>query len=833
MQGDYLVAGYYTAIYVGLAISFFLRQIRYEYRASMLLLVLSLVSLSELYTFGLSSLGPPLLFGAVLFASLLLGRRAGYVFLALALGVVGLFSWLYVGGIIEIVEEEQMGSLDPFSWFVLAIGIAFLGLGALLSTTMIIRRLNEIAQQSVEALAQRDAELLRSQAIEARLREREERYDSFLHSTTDAVWCLELRPPLSVKAPTDEQVEAIFNAVLVECNDVLAQAYRLPNAKALVGRQLSELVDSPSHTLHHLIRRFVESGYISKNEEAKLQSDEGHMRHFAIGGTGVLEDGYLKHIWGSQREITLLRQVEGERRLAEERYSNLVHNIPGAVYLAHRNAQELRIQFVSDAFEHLSGVTPANALGMSSAELNHLFHPEDRDMVTRGIDAACATNGEYVIEYRILRPDGSHCWVLDRGRARAHEHGIGHWLEGVMFDISKRKEAESKVRLQEEQLRQSQKMEAIGQLAGGIAHDFNNVLQGILGFADLALHTEGIPPRVERSVTNILHSAERAAALVRQLLTFSRRMEAQPVYVDLGLELQRTAELLKRVLGEHIALSIELGSERHCVFCDPSQVEQLILNLAINARDAMPEGGRLGIKLDKLTLNAADASVLGLEQPGAYVRLQISDTGHGIDEKTMPHIFEPFFTTKDFGKGTGLGLATVYGIVKRYAGSIDVRSEVHVGTQFTILFPREDAAPSTMEPAHGAPQLVERSLRTILLAEDDDAVREATREVLERGGYTVMTARNGLEAVRLFERDGAEISLAILDVIMPEMGGAAALAALRARNPQLPVIFVTGYSYNLLPEDLSQQDVLLLQKPVRAQDLLARVRQLLQPVALN
>ena len=391
--------------------------------------------------------------------------------------------------------------------------------------------------------------------------------------------------------------------------------------------------------------------------------------------------------------------------------------------------------------------------------------------------------------------------------------------------ITERKRAEKEREKLEAQLRQAQKMEAVGQLAGGIAHDFNNLLQVILGHLEIALGQVGIDAQAREGLNEAKDAAGRAAALTRQLLAFSRRQIIQPVDLDLNELIQGLFSMVRRYIGEHIELRFTPGEDLKAIHVDPGQFEQVVMNLCVNARDAMPTGGRLAIETENVILDAEFCRDRLWAVEGCYILLLVSDTGHGMDEETRAQIFEPFFTTKDVGQGTGLGLATVYGIVKQHGGLIHVSSAPGEGTTFRIYIPctehslKESSPQKSLEPAAGGRE-------TILVAEDEDTVRQLVMRMLASAGYTVLEASDGEEAVRLFDEHNGGIDLVLFDVIMPKLGGRDAMDRIRARHPRARFLFSSGYSANAIDTNFVIQNGLhLINKPYRKADLLRAVRE--------
>ena len=390
----------------------------------------------------------------------------------------------------------------------------------------------------------------------------------------------------------------------------------------------------------------------------------------------------------------------------------------------------------------------------------------------------------------------------------------------VAQDISER-------HILEQQLRQAQKMEAVGRLAGGVAHDFNNLLMVIKGHTELLLNAMSPTDSISRKIAQIDRSADRAAALTKQLLAFSRMQVLQPRVMNLNGVVEDMGKLLPRLIGEDIELGIRIAKDLGAIRADASQMEQIIMNLAVNSRDAMPTGGRLIIETSNADLDRTYNSSHPIVKPGRYVLLAVSDTGKGMDADTQAHIFEPFFTTKEPGKGTGLGLATVYGVVKQSGGFIWVYSEVGKGTSFKIYLPRVDQP----EDSVSIPVLLAeapRGTETILLTEDEQDVREVAREFLESGGYTVLEARNGAEALRLASEYKSAVDLLVTDMIMPGMTGTELAQRLQHKHPGLGVIYMSGYTEHTAAEAThGEPNLRLLTKPFSRGSILRAVREVL------
>ncbi len=422
------------------------------------------------------------------------------------------------------------------------------------------------------------------------------------------------------------------------------------------------------------------------------------------------------------------------------------------------------------------------------------------------------------LEVCLQRIDGRPVWVLANATLVEVETGNSTLIEGTLIDITEPKRLE-------EQLRQSAKMEAVGRLAGGVAHDFNNLLTAIIGYSDILL--EKLPPqsRLRRNATEVKKAGERASSLTRQLLAFSRQQVLAPQVLDLNAVVADMKKMLRRLIGEDIELVAIPEHGLGSVKADPIQIEQVILNLAVNARDAMPNGGKLTIETANVDLDVADALEQVNVQPGPYVMLAVSDTGCGMDAETKANIFEPFFTTKD--QGTGLGLATVYGVVKQSGGYIWVDSEPGQGTRFKVYLRRVNevvAAPS-LRDALSAPH---RGVETILLVEDEGAVRALARRLLRSKGYKVLEAKRSDEALMICEKHHGPIPLMLTDMVMPQMNGPELARRLVALHPEMKVLYMSGYTGGVIGRaKVLNSDAAFLQKPFTSETLTRKVREML------
>ena len=470
----------------------------------------------------------------------------------------------------------------------------------------------------------------------------------------------------------------------------------------------------------------------------------------------------------------------------------------------------------SDSMGPVVGVQPDEA-PRTAREFFAMIHPDDAALVAAALQKAEDDGTDFQMELRIPSPQGTR-WVAAHARLVRDAAGLAvSWL-GVGTNISDRKSLES-------QFRQSQKMEAIGQLAGGVAHDFNNILTAILGYSELVMDSFGPRDQRRADMEAVITAGQRAAGLTRQLLAFSRKQVLQPSVVDLNGLIEDMLQMLGRLIGEQIAVVPMLAPHLGLVRADAGQVEQVSMNLVVNARDAMPTGGRVVIETANVELDQSCLHDVEI-QNGSYVMLAVSDTGIGMDEATKRRLFEPFFTTKEAGKGTGLGLATVYGIVKQSGGYVWVYSEPGRGTTFKVFLPRTTDREAAEINVTRAPAAL--GCETVLVVEDEDGVRALTRRILETAGYRVLEARNAEQGEALFLQHANGVNLLVTDVIMPGLSGPKLYQRLAERRPELKVLYVSGYTDDTIV-DRGELDrgVEFLQKPFTADALRGRVREVL------
>lgn len=518
---------------------------------------------------------------------------------------------------------------------------------------------------------------------------------------------------------------------------------------------------------------------------------------------------------GDQIALAIERKRAEEKLLrSEESYRDLIENAHDIIY---SHDLEGNYTSINAAVEHITGYTREESMQMN---LSQIVVPAQldraRDMIARKLRGEKMT----AYEVEILAKDG-RVITVEINTKLVLQNGVPVGIQGIARDVTERKSLE-------EQLSQSQKLESLGRLAGGIAHDFNNMLTAINGYSEIILRKIGDSDPMRKNIEEIKKAGIRAAMLTNQLLVFSRQQILQPEVIAINDAIAEISAMLERLIGEDIELATVFKASSGNVKADPGQLGQIVMNLAVNARDAMLNGGKLTIETDNVFVDQDYASQHVGVLPGAYVLLTVSDTGVGIPPELQERIFEPFFTTKEVGKGTGLGLATVYGIVKQSGGGIFVYSEVGHGTTFKIYLPRvmeksEGPFPQTatkIEPTRGS--------ETILLVEDEEQVRALSRQVLESYGYTVIEARDGIEALDVLESTGAHVDLLFTDVIMPRMGGRDLTEKLLTNMPDLPVLFASGYTGDtVVRHGELDTNVNFIQKPYSLDDLARKVRDLL------
>ena len=569
----------------------------------------------------------------------------------------------------------------------------------------------------------------------------------------------------------------------------------------VIGTQLDELIAGPEQQIEagDYTRRVFSGEQVHRT--LRRRRKDGTTVDVELYGVPLHEDGRLVGIFALYEDATDRVNAEHALRESEERFRRLADATFEGIVVSDSGT----IIDCNEQFARLLGVTPKEVIGHQVLDF---VAPEHHALVIERI----RSGDEQPYEHRALLPDGSVMLVEVHGRTLPQA--------GRTLRVTAVRDVTSHRRFEEE-IRQGQKMEAVGRLAGGIAHDFNNVLTVIKGYSQLvAMQLQD--ERLRAQVEEIKQAAERAGLMTQRLLAFGRKQPLQPQVIDLNGAILGMEKMLRRLIRADIQFDFQLRPGLGQIKVDPSQLEQVILNLAINAGDAMPRGGSLRFR----TSEKEEKESLPSRAGGSYVVLEVSDTGTGMDEETLRQAFEPFFTTKQNGKGTGLGLATVYAIVKQSGGSIDALSRLGAGTTFCIYLPRVPAEKGPEAAVPGARDLP-RGDETILVVEDEPGVRSLAVEFLGRHGYQVLEADNGQRALELFAREGQHIDLVLTDVVMPGMNGPEMVEHLLALRPELKVLFMSGYTDDVLPHDSSFESFRLVQKPFSVEELIVKLRETL------
>jgi len=591
-------------------------------------------------------------------------------------------------------------------------------------------------------------------------------------------------------------------------NQATAQLFGVTRAE-VVGRG-AEAVFPPD------VARFVQESdarvlrdAVPMTFEETLPTRNGARRFLVSKAPRRDAQGAIIGLVGVARDITDLKQADETIR----RLSTAVGQSPAAVIITDPSG---RIVYVNRKFTDITGYSSEEIVGENPRLLKSgKTSVEQYRQLWSTIQSGATWRGEY----QNRRKNGELYWASATIAPVKDESGTITNFVAIQEDVTETRSLEA-------QLRQAQKMEAVGRLAGGVAHDFNNLLTVITSYSQLLLEDMAAADPRRADLQEIQRAAIGAAGLTRQLLAFSRQQVLEPRVLNLNDVLAAAGKMLQRLIGEDVALQLTLAPDLGNVKADPGQIEQVIMNLAVNARDAMPDGGKMTIETSNLDLDESYAAQHAVVAPGSYVLVTVTDTGSGMDEATKTRLFEPFFTTKEIGKGTGLGLATVYGIVKQSNGYIWVYSELGHGTSFKVYLPRvTDTAAATTETRL---PLNNGGTETILLAEDASAVRAVAQEILKRLGYTVLVANDGHSALQLARARSDTIHLLITDVIMPEMSGRQLADRLKEQRPGLKVLFVSGYTDDaIVRHGMLEPGIAFLQKPFTPQKLARKVREVL------
>ncbi len=647
------------------------------------------------------------------------------------------------------------------------------------------------------------------------------------------VRALDLRRARAEQARAEEarrQGEERFRALIEHGADAVALVapdgtllFASHSIERLLGFTPAELVGHPGFErvhpddlprVHAALRDIIANPGTPAGLELRWRHKDGSWRY--IDGVAVdrLAEPAVGAIVVNFRDVSEHRTAEAALRDSEERYRTLVEGVRDIIFAL---SPEGTISSLNPAFETITGWRREAWVGQP---FERLVHPEDLPLALELLGRVVRGELRPASQFRVRTAKSDYRVGEFSATPQLHEGRLVGIL-GIGRDVTERVQLE-------QQLRQAQKMEAVGRLAGGIAHDFNNILTAITGYADLLLEDLGATDPRRQDADEIHKAADRAAGLTRQLLAFSRQQVLQPTVLEVNKLVSDLEKMLRRLLGEDVALTTQLAPTTGRVKADPGQLEQVIMNLAVNARDAMPNGGKLTLETGNVDLDESYATDHYPARAGPFVMLAVSDTGTGMSEATQAHMFEPFFTTKEKGKGTGLGLATVYGIVKQSGGFIWVYSEVGHGTTFKLYLPRvQELAERASQPAQ-TPARAARGTETVLVVEDEAPVRSVARQVLERHGYTVLEAPSAEAALDIATRYSGAIHLLLTDVVMPGLNGRELATRLADLRPDARVIFMSGYTDDAVTRHgVLEPGSAYVQKPFTPDAIARKVREVL------
>lgn len=640
---------------------------------------------------------------------------------------------------------------------------------------------------------------------ECRLADNEERQRAILEAATDAIITI------------DE------GGLIRSFNEAAEQIFGY-DSNSIVGQSVGLLMPSPHSERHQsYLRKYMTTGrkrVIGTQQEFQARHGSGRTFPAEISiSEAILNSERL--FTGIIRDVSARKQAESAARQSEQRLELAIRGTSDGLWDWNIETNEV---WFSPQFYALLGYKDGEFAPSFQAWESRL-HPDEYTATMGALQGHLGFDQPYDVQYRLETKLGDYKWFRARGGCVRDEVGDAIRMAGSLQDISVHKQQAERLSEQDARLRQKQKLEAVGALAGGVAHEFNNLLQAILGFTRFA--QEGLAESDARfqDLSQVLTAAERAASLTSQLLCFSRADSTEARPVNVGSAFEDLAKLLRSVIDERITVKIVSPDGSSCVMADQDELQQALLNMCVNARDAMPDGGELLIRHEDVTLDADYCDLYGVEKAGRYVRFTVSDTGVGMSPEQISRAFEPFYTTKDVGKGTGLGLAMVHGFVERHRGIISIYSEPDEGTTIQFSLPATDVAEL---PAEDDAFTAIGGTETVLVAEDEPLVQQVVERILTGAGYQVLLANDGEQAVEVFERHHGQIDLALLDVVMPKLTGRQVLEQIRQVDEELPTVFCTGYDPETSQASQFHQDELVLvQKPYDPNQLLSTVRNLL------
>ena len=657
------------------------------------------------------------------------------------------------------------------------------------------------------------SELARKQE-EEKLRESQQRYRAFIARNADAMWRVEIPSPIPIDLPEQEQLDRIYKTgYIAECNDALARLLGREKAEQLIGCGVDQIAPTSDPSVRDATLVSIRCGYQLTNVETSPLDAHGNRRYMLRSQWGIVEDGKLERIWGSTRDITDIKHAEKALDASEQRMTDVLEAMHLLVVILDLDGV---VAFCNRYFYRRTGWLAPDLLGKDWLDK---MIPKDEHSRVQSEFARGTLDPEAPIHFEsaLLAPDGSSSQLAWDSTILRDGEGEPAGRALIGKDITEFKALE-------EQFRQAQKLSAIGRLAGGVAHDFNNLLTVILGYSSGLLDKLKPSDPAYTGLSEIRKAAEKGADLSRSLLTFGRRQALRPRIVHLNSLVEDAKQMIAALIGAGVQLISDLEPEAGCVRLDAGYFQHVLLNLAINARDAMPRGGVLTIATSHVEITGPQSHANGVP-PGNYARLTVADNGTGMCQEVREHLFEPFFTTKEAGKGTGLGLSTVYGIVKQSGGHILVDTEVGRGTEFQIYLTRleEECAPAETSKRREMP----RGTETILLVEDRDDVRTLATTVLSDLGYTVLEARGPAQAIELNHLQTGAIHLLLASIGIPALSVDSLVNLVKTSRPQIKVLLISGCGESETPNRLSESGLGYLQKPFTPVALAVKVREIL------
>lgn len=682
-----------------------------------------------------------------------------------------------------------------------------------LENTRVVRRANGDVMYYEGTLR----DITDAKRVQEDLRKSEERYRAFITQSSEGIWCLELEQPLLVTLPVDEQVkQLVVRSYLKECNHAMARIFGHERPEDILGARMSDLFDMSESTGMETLRIYVRAGYRLSNFESTMTDPKGRNRYFLHNVIGIVEGGMLLRAWGMQRDITDRKEAELQLRESELRYRDFFDQDLAGHFISKRNGT---LVACNSAFARILGYENVAEIMRVNADA---FYPNPS--ARAAFMARLRTKGRMeTIEVDLRRKDGKLIHVVENVHATFDAAGDILQIQGFLVDITEQKNLE-------QQLREAQKMETLGTLAGGVAHDFNNLLAIIRGYADLLKRESLLVEKGKKYLEPIETAVKRGAGIVRQLMTFAREDKQEAAPLDLNKTVEEVLQLAGVTIPENVRVEQHLEAGLPLFLGDVTQLHQALLNLVVNARDAMPHGGIL-----RIVTSSVPGSYVRTKFPEAeaerYIRITVSDEGEGMNAETRLRIFEPFFTTKGVGKGSGLGLAVVYGVVRGHDGFVDVESNVKSGTDFFLYLPVSEqplSAPVVPDVSTAATGGTE----TILIIEDEPMLLELLRVLLETSGYTVLSAADGEEALKIYKSRMKEIAVVLSDMGLPKLGGWEVFQKMKEINPKVRSILASGYlDHGLRADMLAAGAKDFIQKPYVPDKILLRIREVIDEPA--